>query len=533
MTIIDPDYMEALNEADNTFAVLGTSMDPIVTANNNNTIVDYSVASSAGSGGVSEKTLKNVIVDNVLYTLDDKQKPGLNDDGYADGMLVINSVMTEEGLEKAIKLTPGSPEFADMFKGITFMVPAGFGEISFTVLTKEGHALCVNVGGYDPLIYQSSDIPEFFTRPYSCTSATYVYIYHVDMSGAAAAPAEGNHRIGPKATVSTGVTGLSVKALSVDTPPKGMANYLSLSRDDLRIPEGGVGHIVVINDKITDLNDDAFADLTGATVSAPQRASRNSDITYIDLRGTSITGKEFSREEGPFKGLPETTFVYLPAGNEVSSPNMVVGSVCNEMSLGDGNRTFECAEGGFTAGRAVLERWFPADEKYPIYVPFEIKDPEKYGMFFEYNGISEGMATMKKTTAIAANTPYYLQAKEGGVDIIEETGVNVNPVTSIPSTGLIGTYKPEWLPNAYFYDNETKMFQKGADVMPFEAYLNIAGSAPLSVWWEGEKKPTAVETITVEGNDEGKWYSLDGRQLQQQPVEKGIYLKNGKKYIVK
>jgi uncharacterized protein YlzI (FlbEa/FlbD family) len=42
-----------------------------------------------------------------------------------------------------------------------------------------------------------------------------------------------------------------------------------------------------------------------------------------------------------------------------------------------------------------------------------------------------------------------------------------------------------------------------------------------------------VETITVDGNDEGKWYSLDGRQLQQQPVEKGIYLKNGKKYIVK
>lgn len=532
MTIIDPDYMEALNEADNMFAVLGTPMDPIVTANNNNTIVDYSVASSAGSGGVSDKKLTNVIVDNVLYTLDDKQEPGLNDDGYADGMLVINSVTNQEGLEEAIKLKPGSSEYANKFKGVTFMVPAGFGKISFTVLTKEGHALCVNVGGNDPLYYQSSD-PEFFTRPYSCTSATYVYIYHIQLSDVAGAPAEGNHRIGPKATVSTGVTGLSVKALSVDTPPKGMANYLSLSRDDLRIPEGGVGHIVVINDKITDLNDDAFADLTGATVSAPQRASRNSDITYIDLRGTSITGKEFSREEGPFKGLPETTFVYLPAGNEVSSPNMVVGSVCNEMSLGDGNRTFECAEGGFTAGRAVLERWFPADEKYPIYVPFEIKDPEKYGMFFEYNGISEGMATMKKTTAIAANTPYYLQAKEGGVDIIEETGVNVNPVTSIPSTGLIGTYKPEWLPNAYFYDNETKMFQKGADVMPFEAYLNIAGSAPLSVWWEGEKKPTAVETITVDGNDEGKWYSLDGRQLQQQPVEKGIYLKNGKKYIVK
>lgn len=529
MTIIAPDYMEALNEADNTFAVLGTPLDPFVDNGNKNNNVDY----GSGGGDVGGKTLKNIIIDNVLYTLNDMQQPGKEDDGFDNGMLIINSVMDDDGLEKAIEMKPGSTEYAENFKGITFMVPAGSGTITVTAYTKIGHALCVKVGDLFEENIETKGELKTVEITYACESATYVYIYHIQLSDVAGAPAEGNHRIGPKATVSTGVTGLSVKALSVDTPPKGMANYLSLSRDDLRIPEGGVGHIVVINDKITDLNNDAFADLTGATVSAPQRASRNSDITYIDLRGTSITGKEFSREEGPFKGLPETTFVYLPAGNEVSSPNMVVGSVCNEMSLGDGNRTFECAEGGFTAGRAVLERWFPADEKYPIYVPFEIKDPEKYGMFFEYNGISEGMATMKKTTAIAANTPYYLQAKEGGVDIIEETGVNVNPVTSIPSTGLIGTYKPEWLPNAYFYDNETKMFQKGADVMPFEAYLNIAGSAPLSVWWEGEKKPTAVETITVDGNDEGKWYSLDGRQLQQQPVEKGIYLKNGKKYIVK
>jgi hypothetical protein len=526
MTIIDPDYISYLNEEDVTYVLLGSPLDPIVDDGNKNNNVDY------GPGGPKDP-LTNVVVDDVLYTLNDLQEPGLDDDGTYNGMLVINSTMTDGDVENAIKMVPTTDEYAKTFKGITFMVPAGSGTITITLVTQPGHALCVKVGNMPAIPIQTKGDTITYTQDYSCTSATYVYVYHILVPGAASAPANGNHRIGPKATVSTGVTGLSVKALSVDTPPKGMANYLSLSRDDLRIPEGGVGHIVVINDKITDLNDDAFADLTGATVSAPQRASRNSDITYIDLRGTSITGKEFSREEGPFKGLPETTFVYLPAGNEVSSPNMVVGSVCNEMSLGDGNCTFECAEGGFTAGRAVLERWFPADEKYPIYVPFEIKDPEKYGMFFEYNGISEGMATMKKTTAIAANTPYYLQAKEGGVDIIEETGVNVNPVTTISSTGLIGTYKPEWLPNAYFYDNETKMFQKGADVMPFEAYLNIAGSAPLSVWWEGEKKPTAVETITVDGNDEGKWYSLDGRQLQQQPVEKGIYLKNGKKYIVK
>lgn len=535
MTIIDPDYMEALNEADNTFAVLGTPMDPIVTANNKSTIVDYSVASSAGSGGVSDKKLTNVIVDNVLYTLDDKQEPGLNDDGYADGMLVINSVTNQEGLEEAIKLKPGSPEYANKFKGVTFMVPAGFGKISFTVLTKEGHALCVNVGGNDPLYYQSSD-PEFFTRPYSCTSATYVYIYHADMSGAAAAPAEGNHRIGPKASVSTGITGLSVSANCIDTPPGGKPNYVSFSRDDLMIPESGVGHIVVNNGDITDVDEDAFGALTGATSNAPERAAQNYDITYIDLRGTSITGKVFSREEGPFKGLPETTFVYLPAGNETTSPNMVVGSVCNEVQLGDKQHRFEVAEGGFTTSKASLNRPFTVGQKQPVYLPFDIQAPERYGTFYEFDSFTNGVVKMKKATTVEANKPYYLQRSEDGEGLIVEDGVTLKPLGSVEQSQFVGTYEPKIISgDCYTYDNYLRMFFQATSkrVSPFEAYLtNLNGqNEMLTTQWEGE--PTAVRTVTAESGDEGKWYTLDGRLLQHQPVERGIYLKNGKKYIVK
>lgn len=536
MTIIDPDYMEALNEADNTFAVLGTPMDPIVTANNKSTIVDYSVASSAGSGGVSDKKLTNVIVDNVLYTLDDKQEPGLNDDGYADGMLVINSVTNQEGLEEAIKLKPGSPEYANKFKGVTFMVPAGFGEISFTVLTKEGHALCVNVGGDDPRYYQSSDIPEFFTRPYSCTSATYVYIYHVDRSNISSAPAEGNHRIGPKASVSTGITGLSVSANCIDTPPGGKPNYVSFSRDDLMIPEGGIGHIVVSNDDITDVDEDAFGALTGATSNAPERAAQNYDITYIDLRGTSITGKVFSREEGPFKGLPETTFVYLPAGNETTSPNMVVGSVCNEVQLGDKQHRFEVAEGGFTTSKASLNRPFTVGQKQPVYLPFDIQAPERYGTFYEFDSFTNGVVKMKKATTVEANKPYYLQRSEDGEGLIVEDGVTLKPLGSVEQSQFVGTYEPKIISgDCYTYDNYLRMFFQATSkrVSPFEAYLtNLNGqNEMLTTQWEGE--PTAVRTVTAESGDEGKWYTLDGRLLQHQPVERGIYLKNGKKYIVK
>ena len=43
---------------------------------------------------------------------------------------------------------------------------------------------------------------------------------------------------------------------------------------------------------------------------------------------------------------------------------------------------------------------------------------------------------------------------------------------------------------------------------------------------------TGVEEISVAGEDNGVWYTIDGRRVVA-PVERGIYIHNGKKYIVK
>ena len=529
MTIIDPDSISYLNEEDVTYVLLGSPLDPIVDNGNKNNNVDY------GSGGPKEP-LTNVVVDDVLYTLNDLQEPGLDDDGTYNGMLVINSTMTDGDVENAIKMVPTTDEYAKTFKGITFMVPAGSGTITITLVTQPGHALCVKVGNMPAIPIQTKGDTITYTQDYSCTSATYVYVYHILVPGAASAPANGNHRIGPKASVSTGITGLSVSANCIDTPPGGKPNYVSFSRADLMIPEGGIGHIVVSNDDITDVDEDAFGALTGATSNAPERAAQNYDITYIDLRGTSITGKVFSREDGPFKGLPETTFVYLPAGNETTSPNMVVGSVCNEVQLGDKQHRFEVAEGGFTTSKASLNRPFTVGQKQPVYLPFDIQAPERYGTFYEFDSFTNGVVKMKKATTVEANKPYYLQRSEDGEGLIVEDGVTLKPLGSVEQSQFVGTYEPKIISgDCYTYDNYLRMFFQATSkrVSPFEAYLtNLNGqNEMLTTQWEGE--PTAVRTVTAESGDEGKWYTLDGRMLQQQPVERGIYLKNGKKYIVK
>jgi hypothetical protein len=46
------------------------------------------------------------------------------------------------------------------------------------------------------------------------------------------------------------------------------------------------------------------------------------------------------------------------------------------------------------------------------------------------------------------------------------------------------------------------------------------------------RKVTGVNELTVNSKDNGAWYTIDGRRVAA-PTERGIYIHNGKKYIVK
>ena len=46
------------------------------------------------------------------------------------------------------------------------------------------------------------------------------------------------------------------------------------------------------------------------------------------------------------------------------------------------------------------------------------------------------------------------------------------------------------------------------------------------------KYPTAVNELNADREDNGAWYTIDGRRVVA-PTERGIYIHNGKKYIVK
>ncbi len=46
-------------------------------------------------------------------------------------------------------------------------------------------------------------------------------------------------------------------------------------------------------------------------------------------------------------------------------------------------------------------------------------------------------------------------------------------------------------------------------------------------------EPSAVSSIEVSAEEKGLWYSLDGKRLSGKPTKKGIYVRNGRKVVVK
>lgn len=70
-----------------------------------------------------------------------------------------------------------------------------------------------------------------------------------------------------------------------------------------------------------------------------------------------------------------------------------------------------------------------------------------------------------------------------------------------------------------------------AQTGPRRAYA--VGDTLIGYTAEGE----AFKAKVINGNDnvngKGNWYTLDGQRLNSQPTQKGIYINNGKKIVIK
>lgn len=77
-----------------------------------------------------------------------------------------------------------------------------------------------------------------------------------------------------------------------------------------------------------------------------------------------------------------------------------------------------------------------------------------------------------------------------------------------------------------------------ADMKGFRAYFQLKGDAANAASFNldfGNGETTGINSLTSEpsSNGEGSIYSLDGRRLSSKPAQKGVYIVNGKKMVIK
>lgn len=229
----------------------------------------------------------------------------------------------------------------------------------------------------------------------------------------------------------------------------------------------------------------------------------------------------------------------------------------------------------------IYKRKFTQDKMATICLPFDYKK-QAGETIYTFKGIEkEGdkyIATMQEvnTETLTANTPYmYLPAATGEVDF---SGTYNIPATIEAGETIVddwtfkGTFdKQQWVnaPAADIYGfsaqdvseqgiSQGQFVKVGAmvEIPALRCYIEHKQSstpAPLQTnrRADGEELPTiiylrlldasghataigSVQTATGSVTfDDSAWYSLNGTRLTGKPTQKGVYIKNGKKVVIK
>ncbi len=511
---------------DSDLITIGAPMDPLSTEENKDVVIPM----DDQPGG----DLRNTVIEDVLYTLQDDDYQ--YDTSGGESCIILESTMVEDDVDKTLtNYQPGSSDFAQNFSGLTFMVAAGTGTIIITARTGERGVLNVQVGNQPSTsITGALDFKEF-RIPYACTEATYVLIYN-------ASPVEGgannSRRAGKKTSVTVGLSSVGVNASNVQASNNSSVidgDEVELQAEEVTF-DVSLGAVQIDNAQVNSLPDGVFEEFPY--------------LKYIDLRNTSITGLYVSRADGPFAGVSENTIIYLPAGNTTDEANVVIGAVCENVVLDanmDDDESFGL-NGSFVAQWVELDRLFALNEMSTVYLPFDIKADalSEYGRFYEFDAIDGSSVKLKEVTGdLIAHQPYFFKSNFENTVLYSQVATMAMPQSAgtrrrTLGNGFQGCYDTFYAgveTNIYRFEYDQQSdnvsfvrMHDGESIKPFQAYL-VADSDEETLVVDADGI-TAIAELHSNSSDNGSWVTLDGRRLQQRPTAKGLYLWQGRKYLI-
>ena len=319
--------------------------------------------------------------------------------------------------------------------------------------------------------------------------------------------------------------------------------------------------------------DDAFAEVG--------RESAVQTIAAIVWEGTgALTAEQMQGITNPNLLVYVNEASKAPAGVQ----NVIVNGTAAQIVLTDasGNNNFFCPE-PFTAQSISYTRNFSQTTEIgvsrgweTIALPFTVQSitHESHGVLEPFginNGYpfwlrqlgSDGLA---RATVLEANVPFLICMPNNSVypSVYNQVG-NVTFSSSnvtVPETHPLEMFGANVILTPAFqnqaagsdiftlnvgeaqgsYPEGSVFISNYRSVRPFQAYVHHSNQArgtddiqfiPLTSIGGGDDTTAIMEIIQPAANGTGDWYSLDGRKLSSKPTQKGIYIQNGKKIVIK
>ena len=261
----------------------------------------------------------------------------------------------------------------------------------------------------------------------------------------------------------------------------------------------------------------------------------------------------------------------------VSSKNQDVEVLIDGDKLEDNTLT-----SAITAGKVTYKRTFTTPYA-TICLPFAVSqaDAAVAGRFYKFSGINENYEVLmtEETTGLTANTPYIVEPVSMDNEVLFVYNGDMDfPLAATPEATDNGNpsswaFKGSWnirnfldTPQGkavYFFASSqlgsispgdfvrVKTSSDKVKAAPFRAYLEYTGNGNLSMrassrdGGQDDDLPnsmkvvivssggtsTQIGTLYLDGDD--VWFGLDGSRLEGRPAEKGIYINNGHKVIIK
>lgn len=253
-------------------------------------------------------------------------------------------------------------------------------------------------------------------------------------------------------------------------------------------------------------------------------------VTSIDMRHASTIGVDINQ----FFKNPNTIVYanqYYDRGDN-NYANIVVDGTAKSLELTDA-KAFNAPE-DFKAESVKLTR--KVQEGINSFIlPFEVKAEDLNATQiarFEY--CDDKVANFKTEESVAANTPFLTKdaAKADVLNFGEKT------IVATPETlgkDFVGVYAPQSAEGIYGIDDKGMLHEGGAKatIAAFHAYLDVKDQnpAPARIAINGSTL-TAINGVTADKVANTAVYDLSGRRVYGK-LQKGLYIMNGKKFVVK